>query len=125
MQEGREPQKIVQQIQHSDPRCCSEKEAIPKTQATAWDKLTFRCAVCFHFSLFCCCCCCCWRQDFCVALIVLEFTLQTRLASNTYRSSCLCLLRSAGIKGVHHHCLDTSRLFHILFFLLKTFLGLR
>jgi hypothetical protein len=38
----------------------------------------------------------------CVALAVLELALQSRLASNSQRSSCLCLL-SARIKGVHHH----------------------
>jgi hypothetical protein len=30
-------------------------------------------------------------------------TMKIRLASNSQRSACLCLL-SAGIKGVHHHC---------------------
>jgi hypothetical protein len=35
-----------------------------------------------------------------VFLAVLELTLWTRLASNSLRSACLCLL-SAGIKGVH------------------------
>ena len=43
------------------------------------------------------------RQGFSVALkAVLELTLQTRLALNSQRSTCLCLL-SAGIKGMHHH----------------------
>jgi hypothetical protein len=36
-----------------------------------------------------------------VAIAVLEFILWTL---NSQRSACLCLL-SAGIKGVHHHCL--------------------
>jgi hypothetical protein len=38
----------------------------------------------------------------CGALAVLELTLQTRLASNSQRFTCLCL-SSAGIKGVCHH----------------------
>jgi hypothetical protein len=38
------------------------------------------------------------------ALAVLKMALQTRLASNSQRSTCLCL-PSAGIKGFHHHCL--------------------
>ena len=41
---------------------------------------------------------------FCVALVVLELTLQTMLASNSQRSAYFCLL-SDGTKGVHHHCL--------------------
>ena len=35
-------------------------------------------------------------------LAVQELALQTRLASNSYRSTCLCLL-SAGMMGMHHH----------------------
>ena len=38
----------------------------------------------------------------CVALAILELTLQTRLASNSERLTCLCL-PSPEIKGVHHH----------------------
>jgi hypothetical protein len=38
----------------------------------------------------------------CVALAVLELTLETRLALNQ-KSACLCL-SSAGIKGECHHC---------------------
>ena len=37
-----------------------------------------------------------------VALAILELTEWTRLASNSPRAACLCLL-SAGIKGVPHH----------------------
>lgn len=33
----------------------------------------------------------------CVSLVVLELALKTKLASNSYRSACLCLL-SGGIK---------------------------
>lgn len=39
----------------------------------------------------------------CVALPVLELALQSRLASNSQRSTSLCLL-STGIKGICHHC---------------------
>ena len=38
----------------------------------------------------------------CVALAVLELSLQSRLTLNSQKSSCLCLT-SAGIKGMHHH----------------------
>ena len=38
----------------------------------------------------------------CVALAVLELALQTRLSSDSQRSSCLCF-SSAGINGVCHH----------------------
>ena len=51
----------------------------------------------FCFVLFC------LRQGFSVTLEpVLELALQTRLASNSQRSTCHCLL-SARIKGVRHH----------------------
>jgi hypothetical protein len=36
------------------------------------------------------------------ALTVLELDVKTKLALNSERSACLCLL-SPGIKGVHHH----------------------
>ncbi len=52
----------------------------------------------------------------CVALAVLEFayyTIYTRLASNSGRSDCLCLL-SAGLKGARRHTQ------HSLSFLLRT-----
>jgi hypothetical protein len=46
----------------------------------------------------------------CVTLVVLLLILQTRLATNSSRSTCLCFLltpftstSSAGIKGMHHH----------------------
>lgn len=39
-----------------------------------------------------------------VALVDLELTVYNRLALNSQRPACLCLL-SAGIKGVQHHCL--------------------
>jgi hypothetical protein len=38
----------------------------------------------------------------CVALAVLELDLYTRLALNSERSTCLCLL-SSEVKGVQHH----------------------
>lgn len=49
---------------------------------------------------------CFWflRQFISVALAVLEPALKTRLASNSQRSTCLCLL-NAGIKGLCHHYL--------------------
>ena len=40
----------------------------------------------------------------CVALAVLELTLQIRLALNSQRPICFCLL-SVGIKGLGYHCL--------------------
>ena len=43
----------------------------------------------------------------CVVLAVLELALYTRLALNSQRSICLCLL-SARIKGVCHHCPATT-----------------
>ena len=39
---------------------------------------------------------------FYIALAVLEPTLQTRIALNSQKSTCLCLLRAA-IKGLCHH----------------------
>ena len=45
----------------------------------------------------------------CVALAVLEFTLKTRLASNSTTCLCLCL-PSAGIKGLYRH-LTASKTF--------------
>ena len=47
----------------------------------------------------------------CVALEpVLELALWTKLASNSHRSACLCLL-STGIKGVRHHSPDMGKYF--------------
>ena len=43
-----------------------------------------------------------------VALAVLELTLYTRLATNSQRSTCLCL-PSAGIKAVCHHSDSTFK----------------
>ena len=40
--------------------------------------------------------------------------LQTRMASNSQRSACLCL-PDAGIKGVHHQC-PTTFFFFVIFF---------
>jgi hypothetical protein len=37
-----------------------------------------------------------------VVLAVLKLTMKTRLASNSQRSTCLCL-RTAGTKGIHHY----------------------
>ena len=45
----------------------------------------------------------------CVALAVLELTLQTRLALNSERSSCFYLF--ARIKSVHHHTWLSLRVF--------------
>jgi hypothetical protein len=42
-----------------------------------------------------------------VALAVLELVLKNRLASNSQRSPCLCLL-SAGIKSMNHHLPATA-----------------
>jgi hypothetical protein len=42
------------------------------------------------------------RVSLCVALVVLEFVLQIRLASNSQRSFCFCF-PSAGIKGCDLH----------------------
>jgi hypothetical protein len=39
------------------------------------------------------------------ALVVLELTLQNRLVLNSKKSTCLCRLPSAGIKGMCHHSL--------------------
>ena len=39
----------------------------------------------------------------CVTLTVLELALQTMLAMNSQRATCLCL-QSAGITGTHQHC---------------------
>ncbi|CAO2644651.1 hypothetical protein LEMLEM_LOCUS27136 [Lemmus lemmus] len=50
-----------------------------------------------------------WTGFLYVLLTVLECTLKTRLALNSQRSSC------AGIKGVHHHCLDSTLFFEIGF----------
>ena len=44
-----------------------------------------------------------------ISLAVLKLALQTRLASNSLRSSCLCL-PSAGIKGMCYHHLATMLL---------------
>jgi hypothetical protein len=41
----------------------------------------------------------------CVSLAVLELTLKTGLAMNSWRYVCLCL-PSAGIKGICYHCLS-------------------
>lgn len=41
-------------------------------------------------------------ESYCVALAVLDFVMQTRLTSNSQRSTFLCFT-SAGIKGVYHH----------------------
>ena len=64
------------------------------------------------------------RQGFSVALeCVLELTLQTRLASNSQRSACLCL-PSAGIKGMRHHrlsCVTFLKGFTNVFFPLFSF----
>jgi hypothetical protein len=46
----------------------------------------------------------------CIALVVLELTLQTRLASNSEITACLCL-RSTEIKGVRLHCLVNKKSF--------------
>lgn len=46
----------------------------------------------------------------CVALAVLKLALWTRLALNSPRSICLCLV-SAGIKGRPHHHLSSLHLF--------------
>lgn len=46
----------------------------------------------------------------CVALAVLKLALWTRLALNSPRSMCLCLV-SAGIKGRPHHHLSSLHLF--------------
>ena len=58
-----------------------------------------------HFAIgllaFYCCCCCCYIGCHYVALTSLELFIQTRLALNSWRSTCLCLL-CAGIKGMHH-----------------------
>lgn len=55
-----------------------------------------------------------------VAVAVMELILSVfRLASNSKRSSCLCLL-SAGIKGVHYHHL--AEIFNVIFVPLIFFL---
>ena len=41
-----------------------------------------------------------------------ELTWYTRVTSNSQRDTCLCL-PSAGIKGMHHHCLAISRLLNL------------
>ena len=46
----------------------------------------------------------------CIALGVLELTLWTRVALNSQRSTCLCLL-SVVIKGVHHHTAAKQSIF--------------
>ena len=38
-----------------------------------------------------------------IALALLEFTMETRLAMNSQRTACLYLLNNTVIKGVHHH----------------------
>jgi hypothetical protein len=61
--------------------------------------------VLFCFVLFC------FETGFlCVALIVLELALQTRLASNSQNFACLCI-PSTGIKGMYHHCLTVIFIF--------------
>jgi hypothetical protein len=51
----------------------------------------------------------------CIASDTLELTLQTRLALNSHRSTCLCL-QDTGIKSGHHHhhLADRVLLFNIL-----------
>ena len=48
----------------------------------------------------------------CIALVVLNLTLQNRLASNLQRSTCL-FLESAGIEGVDHNCPAKSKYFKV------------
>jgi hypothetical protein len=54
------------------------------------------------FVLFCFVLFCFETGSLCIALVILEITLKTKLVSNWQRSACLCLL-SAGTKGVCHH----------------------
>jgi hypothetical protein len=49
----------------------------------------------------------------CIALAVLKLALQIRLASNSQRSTCLCL-PSAGTKGVQHHHLAKTLYFSVV-----------
>lgn len=61
-------------------------------------------------------CCCFLKQGLYVALLVLELTMQIRLALNSYRSTCLCLcLLSNGIKGLCYHDQRLEQIVYIIY----------